>query len=59
LYSRTGDGFFDSRGDTGERIARFLQGSIAWLIDRQIGQIDIHRQARHVPHKQIDGRSAL
>ena len=29
------------------------------VLDRQIGEVDVHREARHVAHKEIDGRAAL
>lgn len=29
------------------------------FLDRQEGEVDIDRQARHVPHEQIDGRTPL
>ena len=49
---------FESFGDRGELGADVGQRRVA-IGHREIGEVDVDRQSRHVPKKQVDGSAAL
>ena len=36
-----------------------LQRFVARRLPREVRHVDVHRQARHVPHEEVDGRATL
>jgi len=40
-------------------MAASIAASDLVILDRQIGQVDVHRQARHVAHEQVDRGTAF
>ena len=48
-----------ARGDGGQLLVDGLQRFVARRLPREVHHVDVHRQARHVPHEEVDGRAAL
>lgn len=55
---RPADAAFDVCGGAPHRRVDILQGG-GTVLDRQIGQIDIDRKARHIAYEQVDRRAAF